>query len=267
MAAWAAAERGHDIRILDGAGRSAASARVRQGQLNAGVFLLHDHCNIGSIKDGGRVVEYVLAGRDTLSVEQLWVDYQRKKYGYALNEEPSFLKYNEPRFEYDGNKAVADLSHLLEDCIEEDPFEADAEAISLLVADESIDRIISTVPLNSLHPAADDYYAADLYVYNSEAGDRDEAWVWYLPLPAVSVYRCSAAFGRFTAEYGPARSPSFPSPGLRLVRQPLGLSKAAVAWRDAMEADGRVLFAGRYGRWDKNVEQHDVYEAVANWLS
>lgn len=264
MAAWAAVERGYRPTIFDAEGKE-ATARLLKGDVNAGVFLLHDPCGLVSVPSAP--VRYAVAGHG-YSLAELAEMYAEKVYGdRRMAEEVSVAHYASvhEREEWDGLEAVRHLAHRFEDHY------AKPLRINSVRGVEDIGgtypRTVCTVPLPRLfahHPLnPDNWPSAEVQLYVGGAHPR-ESWVHYLPVPGVDEYRQSAVFGRFVSEYPASveRDPKLHVRVLKPIRPPAGVADLV----HDVEAGGRVLFAGRFGRWQKGVEQHDVYRAVSEWL-
>jgi hypothetical protein len=75
--------------------------------------------------------------------------------------------------------------------------------------------------------------------------------IWYDGSKNVSWYRTSMLFGVGSTEWGETAPARLPYDGVIKARKPLRT--------DCKCFDGRVLFAGRFGRWEKGALTHDAY--------
>jgi len=257
MAAYAAIEAGHEVKVIDKAIAYDIGQRLASGQLNAGVFLLHDRCGLLPLWGRDEPVIYGVMGGDLRRTSELGREYSLKVYG-APNVDTSINKYGlaGPRIEYDGTAAT----WLLFDIVKPFIVQGDVTLDTLIAELNNNDRVISTVPLSVLHPGEMPHVQA----WVKHGSNKGESYVWYAPQPALAWYRASAAFGRFTLEW-PGHIDQ-PDPGARRIVKPIKPSPEGQAFIDAWEATNHVLFTGRFGRWDKSIEQHNVYEAVLEFL-
>lgn len=269
MSGWAALQMGHQVDIYEPGGADAVKRRIDSGRVNAGVFLLHDSCNLTPLRGTGRNVSYETIGsrfaKDQTDRNALSRAYADKVYGTDYQGSVSLDEYNRDALEYDGHAANALLFDVMKSSIRDGEMMAAFDKDSWL---QDHDRVIVTAPLWASYGF--DRFAWQLewprtytqvYVHSGDA-PAHESYVWYAPQPSVPWYRASGVFGRFSLEY-----PLMPHDVIcATVTKPIAPPPDVAEWMADIERDRRVLFAGRMGRWEKGIEQDDVHHSVFWWL-
>lgn len=214
-----------------------------QTRRNAGVFILHDRCDLIL---RSTVVRQEVLGAEDLRREGDWVAqvearYREKVYGFWGPSQVSVRGALEQELQevYNANEAVTQLWEMYGDCVQVREIRGIEDARSLDLP------VISTIPAKALFPDRR-YDWQRAYVYRGEA-PTDEAFIYYSVGAAPRWYRCSAVFGVFTAEYGFARQDCVPVKKVMRVDEPL----PSLDW---------LFLVGRYGAWDKGCLTHHVYE-------
>lgn len=243
MAAHAALNSGYnDITLYD-------PAPKQPDGRSAGVFYLHDHCDIPNIP----YVTVKTYGEGTAE------EYARKLYGDA-SVRTSFPTQSRFDVVYDGMYVMDWLWRVFSGYIRPIAIE---RTYSLINACAIYDRVISTMPLDKLYGNAM-CPSVSAYIATAPAG-VDLAYVEYYGDPLNPLYRASAVFGREALEFIPGFDPRKiidPSAHqLHKVKKVLPMRQPLTIGHD------RLLFAGRYGAWDKKCLTHNVYHNVKEWLS
>lgn len=236
-AAWAVIQTGNEPVIID---RVPAGVAIAP---SAGVFYLHDSLDLplswATVQIAGLGGDAVAYAAKVYGDESIQTSFpRRKQHETAYNAEQAFNYIRDIIRSANFRYIQAQIAGLEE----------------LRSYAEGFDGAVSTLPLDALGVEGCRYRRA--WVVVSEA-PRDEAYMLYNAHPAIPWYRAAAVFGRFTMEY---LSPPDNDSAIPL--------KKVVA-RDAPLPDlgENVLFAGRFGCWDKRILAHDVYRDVLRWLT
>lgn len=270
MSGWAALQMGHQVDIYEPGGADAVKRRVESGSVNAGVFLLHDRCNIAPLRGTGRTVSYDIIGlnfvKDQTGRDALSRAYADKVYGTDYQGSVSLDDYNgDDLTDYDGHAANALLFDVMKSAIRDGEMKQGFDKDSWL---QDHDRVIVTAPLWASYGLDRSNWQqhwprtyAQVYVHNGEA-PAQESYVWYAPQHDIPWYRASGVFGRFSLEY-----PRLPQSVICVpVTKPIAPPPDVAEWMKDTEQDRKVLFAGRVGRWEKGIEQDTVHRSVISWL-
>ena len=264
MAAWAALQCGAQVTIFDPSGLAGVQTRIN---LNAGVFLLHDRCDIIPLTGTERAVRFGVIGDKYTNGHELVQMYRRKVYGPQYEGPVSLQEYAGTTREYDGLRAERLLFDILHTMIREGAIGTEhgiTEDIDLYLQD--FDRIIVTAPawaafgIKNWHTTFAPYMSP-IAVHEGDA-PLDESYVLYAPQPDVPWYRVSGVFGRFVME----RPYNQAQPEDRILYKPTTPPPFIESHIAELEAGGQVLFAGRFARWEKGIEQHAVYYGTLRWL-
>lgn len=240
MAAYGALAAGYrDIAIYDRA------PKEPDGR-TAGVFYLHHHCDIPNIPSATLKTHGVGTARE----------YAQKLYGNP-NQRTSFPEQSRFDVVYDGMYALRWLWESFRNHI----VQMTVTAPMLLASHEAFDRVVSTVPLDVLYGTTI-YKSVSAYIATAPA-DPTAAYVEYHGEFDNPLYRASAVFGREALEF----IPGFDATLHVLPDYQLHVVKKVIPARCLPNLGDNILFAGRYGAWDKTCLTHDVYHRVKEWLS
>lgn len=243
VAAHAAASLGHDVCLYD------AEPREPDGQ-TAGVFYLHQSCDLDVPSS---VVRTSAVGtRD---------GYRDKVYGPSYDGHVSYPAYETESVVWDGMAALAHLWSRFQDRIIPAYVEGfdDVQTVAGMY-----DRTICTIPAMILAPHLTWESQQVTVATRSRIAPPVAGCVIYEGHADVPWYRYSDIFGRETYEYVPNAAVDVSDDYGWTIRN---VEKVVTAPRANFPDLDNVMFAGRYGAWNKRCLTHDVYRDVRGWLN
>ncbi len=245
MAAHAASECGNYVDIFD--------ADPNKSKRNAGVFFLHDSCNLPLTPTS---IQQRLLGAEGQSDESVASAYGHKVYGVP-SVKSSVLQVRSHLWVmgFNSGEAINMLWDLYGNQVQNKAIQGLNDIGGLL---REYDKVISTIPLHHIYSGLD-YESATLWVKSGQAPE-DESWILYNINENCDWYRCSAIWGTFTMEYGAGHIP------IRRDGYNYFEVTKVVGRRNIPAHSERLLFTGRYGAWDKTILTHTVYDRVLEWL-
>lgn len=252
MAAHAASQCGYEVKIYD--------KDPNFQSKTSGLFYLHDSC---SLLIDCKTISQTILGAYRLTDEEIIRQYGEKVYGKNI-EGLSILdaKQHGVILAYNAQQAIERLWDLYGHLVSK------YDVKSLLQVEKDLApecgmKIISTIPVNFLFPNIDCQYET-AWCRMAEA-PKDDAFIFYSISPNHLWYRASAMFGIFVQEFPSSAPIVLRSDESREGYTIFGIQK--VIGKVKLPKSKKVLFAGRYGAWDKTQLVHNVYERVIGWLS
>lgn len=258
MAAHAALQLGCEVKILD--------QDPQRTRTNAGVFMLHDSCDLAlrPIEVRQEVLGLYQSSRQHDSGERRSQRaaelYQDKVYGQMEVSGVSVLDAIGTHVleMYSTREAMKHLWTMYGHLVEK-RFIARAD---LTIMRDAGYKVISTIPAPSLFTQG--VYRSAVNWVTSWGTDGDEAFMYYHVSPEVAWHRYSTFDGMVKVEYGSKHRP------LDMLAHKV-LKVTSVEGRIEPEGSGDwLLLAGRYGSWDKGALLHTTYErvfaGVSDWI-
>jgi len=216
-----------------------------------GCQYLHDKCDINTWQEHD-LLEMVYP--IYMSIEEASIQYSEKQYGRAYSNSIQRIgKRSKKTVVYDLHEALSSIWDFTETKTEIVGFGC-LEDIAEVSRDSSVELVISTIPLNQ-------FVKGCLYstiVVNEEEAISDQNFVVYNAVRSDPIVRWGNIFGRsFTETFIPVSHRHLFDPS-KLVKK--------VKFRHELPSITKVMFAGRYGAWDKNARVDTVYRDVRKAL-
>lgn len=219
----------------------------------SGVFYIHDSCDLLLER---HIINQGVLGAVGQSENTIAEKYGRKVYGKPIAKVSIIDALNRKSiYGYNSKQAMDRLWDLYKDNIEIRSFENYDEVHNLLR--EGFDKVISTIPAPSLFPKLTfNFEKAWMRVGTAPLS---ESFIFYSISSVHKWYRASALFGAFVQEF-PERIPKKEKEGYQI----FDITKVINGDRLPQHPD--ILFAGRFGAWDKTQLTHTVYFKTLEWL-
>lgn len=257
VAGWAAIQRGWDIEYY-------SSNINKPTDESAGVLLLHSALGIPALLSEARRLNVSAIGAPMVGIEEA---YSLKVYGEPRHDVSlkDYLSYTQPV--YPVGKAIDFIKDIFEthgvDFNKTEPLTAEQVRQIEMRNQGRFDAMISTIPFTTFSPVMD-AHSRSAWVFRSVAPE-DETYMLYNAHPSSIWYRCSAAFGKFTMEAAkePLLNDGRFKRVMKVVTPPdINIFHEMARW----SFDLPVLFAGRFGAWDKRALLHTVHDQVGRFL-
>lgn len=240
LAAWA---------VLQCGGCPTIYTKNTNPPLNAGVFYLHDACDLPLPRTE---VSIRLVGVDGISRDKAVERYRSKIYG--KNSGVLFVSLPDRdslETVYDGRFAINLLFDILQ------PYIQEATITQHNISDLKEELVVNTIPLSILFPDLP-FKSVSAWVNNFPAAQNSPDYVLYNANPYCSWYRMSCLFGTRCVECG------VPKIGANTISKVVPSPEALEIAKERLPKN--ILLTGRYGAWDKNKLAHDAYYDTLEWL-
>jgi hypothetical protein len=248
MAAWASTVCGHSVTLFD---------KTKQLGKNHGVFYLHESCGL-PILPHARLITKVVGVTAQVSPSEA---YSLKVYG-EIGEDVSLNRltgggtgyFNKLSTIWNAQIGMELLSSLFAENIEEKEIKGPNGIEELL---GQFEKVIITAPAFLFLDVdlRNEFKSTVAHIKHVETNFPLDKAIMVYSVGEDPVYRWSITFGQLAIE----RTTS--APGFFEVKKVKGTSV------DLKSYDSNILWAGRYGSWNKNILTHNVYEQVIKWLS
>lgn len=232
LAAWAVMQSGHSPVIFD---------RMDTAVTPRGFVFLHDPCGLPMKAETIHILEQGTAEA-----------YAEKVYdGRLTGKQVSFGKYAGVREGYQPAEALAMLNGLQHGMVKDRNFENWDEILELR---ENFERVIFTLPINRFFEGRWLSRRGSVASFKLDEGEVLKNFCVYNSNPDIPWHRAGSMFGYAFYEY----------PVVISGHQPIVKVQPGGSLLPSVE---RVLFTGRFGRWNKDILSHHAYEQVLEWLA